>query len=72
MIEFNPNSKYLLTADEGGVLVVWNVQMGLLRFNCEYQKTGSIDHCIFYTNFNEKAYEMLFSFGGSNGHIYLA
>jgi len=35
MIEFNPNSKYLLTADEGGVLIVWNVQMGLLRFNCE-------------------------------------
>jgi hypothetical protein len=54
IIEINPQ---LQVPDHGGRgrHAGGDVQMGLLRFNCEYKKTGSIDYCIFYTKFNEKA-----------------
>jgi len=35
VLEFNQNSKWLVSGDEAGTVVVWNVQLGVLRFTCE-------------------------------------
>jgi len=31
LLDFNQNSKWLVSGDESGTVVVWNVQLGVLR-----------------------------------------
>jgi len=35
LLEFNNNNKYLISGDENGLVIVWNIQFNILKIVCD-------------------------------------